>query len=554
MKFHSQWGHETCPVMEWYSQQRQSSTRFQSIEHHRDLDGPFYHEFLLLKLTDGAVCRVERIGEGSRTDAIRYMGCTAHDLIQWFSKAKHISFSVRSPSELIAKVDLGREFDILDVLAVCYSVQNTNRCRAYTLQRYNCYFLCLTILAVLTRRVASWETKVKADEWDSSLASMHERWGNLPSDQTKQYAILTICAYLEPENPRPAQFSFNVLHEHLRSHAEGFSQCRETMMLTLWRSDWESGLRTGLIDSLCTIPDLFEDTGHCSQQLKRVVETSGEDAEQAVMSCEALLGKNYFKFAAEEGAKKTARTNDLWKNLQRLWHIEHPVSIRMLALSRAYGSLAGVLLFLVPPSMYAYSSYDLRLFSHISTRLAVLKQGSIEFTIQDLDALEQSDAMQALSDRATDIVNNELMGSSIVRILDRLVSTGVLPPSEVSFVLACWLNKNAFASLLASLAAPALTDMVSVLTEARRPGIQIALDALASDSTCVTVREFQEFYIKHRVADHARRVALHRLAAEKFVIEDVEEAMTEVWKALPSGFGACKLAPVDKPAGAAEGA
>ncbi|KAG8796277.1 hypothetical protein FRC12_001382 [Ceratobasidium sp. 428] len=540
--------------MEWYSHQRQSSTKFQSIEHHRDLDGPFYHEFLLLNLTDGAVCRVERIGEGSRTDAIRYMGCTAHDLIQWFSKAKYTSFSVRSPSELIAKVDLGREFDILDVLAVCYSVQNTNRCRAYTLQRYNCYFLCLTILSVLTRRVASWETKIKEDEWDSNLATMYERWGNLSSDQTNQYAILAICAYLEPENPQPAQFVFDILQEHLRSHAEGFAQCQETIMLTLWRTDWESALRTGLIESLCAIPDPFEGTGYCSQQLKRVVETNGEDAEQAVMSCKTLLAKNYFKFAAEEGAKKMARTNDLWKNLQRLWHIEQPISSSKLALSRMYGSLAGVLFFLVPPAMYAYSSYDLRLFSHISTRLAVLKQGSVELTIRALDALEQPDAMQALSDRATDIVNNELMGSFMVRVLNRLASAGVLPPSEVSFVLACWLDKDAFASLLACLVAPFLTDMLSILTEVRRPGIQITLDALKSDSTCVTVGEFQEFYIKHRIADHARRVALHHLAAERFVIEDVEEAMTAVWKALPSGFSVGKLAPVDKAVGAAEGA
>ncbi|KAG8695112.1 hypothetical protein FRC09_009392 [Ceratobasidium sp. 395] len=72
MRFHSQWGHEICPVMGWYNQQRRSSTTFQSIEHCRTLEGPFYHEFLLLKLTDGAVCRVERTGEGSRAGAIRY--------------------------------------------------------------------------------------------------------------------------------------------------------------------------------------------------------------------------------------------------------------------------------------------------------------------------------------------------------------------------------------------------------------------------------------------------------------------------------------------------
>ncbi|KAG8796015.1 hypothetical protein FRC12_006344 [Ceratobasidium sp. 428] len=551
MKFRSRWQHPDCPVMKWYSQQCQSSTRFRSIEHCRSLDGPFYHEFLLLKLTDGAVCRVERIGDGSRTDAIRYVGCAAQDLIQWFSVADYESSSIKSSSERIAGVDLNREFDILDVLAVCYSIQRTKRCRAYTLQRYNCYFLCLTVLTVLTRRVASWETKIQANKWDSSLTAMYERWSNLSLDQAKEFEILAVCTYLEPANPRRAQFIFDILQKHLESQAEGFTQCNETMRATLWGADWESGLKTGLTESLAAVSDLFEDTGYCSQHLKAAVEASREDSRLAIASCETLLAKKYFKILAEENAEMIARRNERFKHLQRLWHIEHPVSLSMLAFSRTVGLLACAFFALAPPSICAKTSYDRRLYSQKLYRAAMLKQGQLVATGLVLDGLHESDAMEDLWHKAESLAKNKLVGSYIVRILDRLVSTGALSPSELSLVLADWLDQTQFAALLASLAAPGLTDMLSILTEAHEASIQLALGKLESDNISITISHFQETYLKHRIAAHAKRVARHQLAAERFVVEDIEEAMKKVWRRLPSGFGAVKLAPADAAVGAA---
>ncbi|KAG8787207.1 hypothetical protein FRC12_015819 [Ceratobasidium sp. 428] len=538
MRFHSEWQHPDCPVMGWYSQQHQSSTMFQSIEHRRSLDGPFFHEFLLVKLTDGAVCRVERTGEGSRADAIRYVGCIAHDLIQWLSEADSNSSSIRSSSELIAEVDLGREFDILDLLAVCYSIQRTKACRAYTLQRYNCYFLCLTILTVLTRRAVSWETKIKPDEWDANLTAMYERWCNLSPDQAKGFPILAICAYLEPDNPRPAQFIFDLLQKHLRSQAEGFAQCKETMRLMLWRADWESELRAGLIESLEAIPDpgLFEDRGYCSQRLEHAVETIDEDSELAIMSCETLLAKNYFKIVAEETALLCSKTGELYDNFQRLWRIEHPISFSKLVLSRVGGGIAGPAVALSPLSMFTYSSYSHRLYSQTSFRAALLKQGRAIFAAKTLDALEKPDAMKRLWDRAEQIVDNEQIGPQTVQILDKLASNGALPPSEVSLVLAQRLYYNRFATLPASLAAPSLHSMLSSLIEAHPTNIRLTLAGPESDNICMTIGDFQESYIKRRIAAHAKRVAAHQLAAAQFVIEDIEETMREVWKGLPPRF------------------
>ncbi|KAG8697828.1 hypothetical protein FRC08_006304 [Ceratobasidium sp. 394] len=169
IRFHSDWQHPDCTVMRWYNDQSASSRKFQTIEHRRDIRGPFYHESLSPRPTDGAVCRLERAGEGLQADAIRYTGCAAHDLIQWFGPKDHAKFESEHPSALISEVGFPFEYDIIDALAVCYSVQNTKACRVYTLQRYNCYFLCLTVLAVLTRRAASLETIITGRVWNSAL-------------------------------------------------------------------------------------------------------------------------------------------------------------------------------------------------------------------------------------------------------------------------------------------------------------------------------------------------------------------------------------------------
>ncbi|KAG8796007.1 hypothetical protein FRC12_006336 [Ceratobasidium sp. 428] len=545
MQFHSEWQHRDCPVMQWYDQQRQSSTKFRCIKHRRILDGLFFHEYLLLKLTDGAICRVERTGEGSRTDAIRYIGCTANDIIQWFeSETEYQSCSAKLLSESIAEVDLGREFDILDVLAACYSIQNTKACRAYTLQRYNCYFLCLTILAVLTRSVASWETKIKADEWDSSLTAMYERWSSLSSNEATQHDILTICAYIEPDNPRCAQFIFNMLREHLGSQAAGFAQCNEMIRLTLWRADWQTRLQAGLVKLLEVTSELFEDMGYCSQQLKRAIETSQEDAKQAILSSEALIAKGYFKIRAKEACGMRARLYEPCKNLQRWWRIEHPVSFNKLASIRMAGSLTNAMLALKSLSLFADNSYESRLWSHMSIRQSLLAL-ELEDLINELpDELNQLEVTNTLHIKETSIITDISYGSWIVRLLDGLSSTGVLQPSELLLVLADYFgeNEDSLVQLLALLAAPGLNDMLSLLTDAQYTKINYILGDLESDSKCATIEEFQETYIKSRIAAHANRVALHRLAAEKFVTEDIEDTMTEVWKGLPSGFGAVGLA------------
>ncbi|KAG9086534.1 hypothetical protein FS749_003577, partial [Ceratobasidium sp. UAMH 11750] len=269
--------------MEWYEQQRQTSTRFQSIEHRKNLDGPFYHEFLLLKLTDGAICRVERTGDGSRADALRYTGCISNDLIQWFSADDYAKFSTSMPSTLVAEIDLQREFDILDVLAVCYSIQNTQVCSVYTLQRYNCYFFCWTILAVLTRRI--WETRITSDVWDSAVDSAIDHWSNVPPAETKKHLMLRIYTLLDPTNPRATMQFLNPLRSHLSSETVDLSAVNQTLAMTLWATSSESALRDGLGPAASDVREsVYADDGACGTRLRRAASVRQEGRLQEIAS------------------------------------------------------------------------------------------------------------------------------------------------------------------------------------------------------------------------------------------------------------------------------
>ncbi|KAH7333767.1 hypothetical protein B0J17DRAFT_676787 [Rhizoctonia solani] len=217
MRFHDEWLHPDCPVNAWYKQQTQSSTGFASIQHWRTKGTPLFHEYLLILLDNGAICRVERMGEGSHRSAIKRIGCTAHDIIQWFSgldcQADAIS---KEPADLVWQIDFPRNFDLLDVLAICFSIQQTPRCRPYTLQRFNCYFLCLTILTVLARRVGEWEGVVDTDvTWLAIINDLIGYLGHMPCESAEEYIGLGICSLLDPDHRNPRGFILDALHSQL---------------------------------------------------------------------------------------------------------------------------------------------------------------------------------------------------------------------------------------------------------------------------------------------------------------------------------------------------
>ncbi|CEL56411.1 hypothetical protein RSOLAG1IB_07797 [Rhizoctonia solani AG-1 IB] len=244
MKFHRTWQDPNCPVWQWYLMQSQarSSTQFFAIQHWRSTTGPFFHEYLLILVEHGDICRIERMGEGSRNDAIKPVGCVAHDVIQWFSPSDYRkSPASQEPAELICQVCFPRTFDVLDVLAICYSIQIQPESSKYTLQRYNCYFLCLTVLTILVRRVGQWEGALDAHStWSATVDQVVNA---IQEKSTKNlgprlHGCLEIFRLLDPEHHNPRGLILDSIRNRL--FANGLESWRQAISQTLWADDIDS--------------------------------------------------------------------------------------------------------------------------------------------------------------------------------------------------------------------------------------------------------------------------------------------------------------------------
>ncbi|KAF8596219.1 hypothetical protein BDV93DRAFT_77280 [Ceratobasidium sp. AG-I] len=247
LKFPLGWQHSLCPVQSWYKTQQarllgqRPSTTFDTIEHHRSLEGPFFHEFLLIPVSDGSGYRVERTGVGSDADAISPTGCEANDLIEWFPAHKFQPLIHSGQSHLISRFTLDSELDILNVLAGCYSIFQEKQTRGYTLQRYNCYFFCCTILAVLVRRVADWEHIITETLWPSVLNATLERLLRLSehpaSDETRRHVLLRLFHGLHPANQQPTRSLVDALQKVLGSEDGVRDHFNSALASMIWGSD-----------------------------------------------------------------------------------------------------------------------------------------------------------------------------------------------------------------------------------------------------------------------------------------------------------------------------
>ncbi|KAF8603462.1 hypothetical protein BDV93DRAFT_556485 [Ceratobasidium sp. AG-I] len=152
----------------WYREL--ACTRFQSLHHHKERSG-LRHEFIVLQLQDGSICRLERMGDPYyRAEAISANGTTAHDIAQCFRQDQMDEARLGS-SDILVNLTLPESLDLLDVLRICRAIQEGDKTCRYTLLGSNCYFFCLAIQACLTRLVANFEIRYPSNEWISVLNS-----------------------------------------------------------------------------------------------------------------------------------------------------------------------------------------------------------------------------------------------------------------------------------------------------------------------------------------------------------------------------------------------
>ncbi|KAF8598706.1 hypothetical protein BDV93DRAFT_547286 [Ceratobasidium sp. AG-I] len=117
----------------WYSEQ--PCTTFTSLEHRKECTG-LRHEYIVLNLENGAICRLERMGDAdARFNAILPQGSTAYDFAQCF-QPEHISQAHPHPSDVIAHVVFPYTLDLKDVLAVCRAIQEGDKtCKYYNTKK-----------------------------------------------------------------------------------------------------------------------------------------------------------------------------------------------------------------------------------------------------------------------------------------------------------------------------------------------------------------------------------------------------------------------------------
>ncbi|KAF8761308.1 hypothetical protein RHS01_00165 [Rhizoctonia solani] len=271
MKFHNEWRHPDCPVNQWYIQQTSSSTQILSIQHWRNRKTPYRHEYLLIRLADGSIYRLERLGQGSRAAAISRKGCAAHDIIQRFPPhAYRNTLLATDPSELVVELD-ARSFDLLDVLAICYGVQQCKRSSAYTVQRFNSSFLCATVLIILARRVAKWESRVTEDEWLSIVDNTINRLQSTTAD-AHEFFGLTISAMINSDQPTPRKFILDSIRSELEG--SGHRSLNIEVTSTLFHKDLKNAIHSGL--SLCmdaAVVRALNSSDPCAIRFKETLQT-----------------------------------------------------------------------------------------------------------------------------------------------------------------------------------------------------------------------------------------------------------------------------------------
>ncbi|KAL5631905.1 hypothetical protein ACGC1H_000064 [Rhizoctonia solani] len=110
----------------WYKEQ--SCTTFRTFQHRKERSG-FRHEFIVIQLSDGSVCRIKRMRDpDARFDALSLRGSVAHDMAQCFG-SNGIQEACLESSDTVAEVTLPCDFDIMDVLKICRAIHEGEKIR-----------------------------------------------------------------------------------------------------------------------------------------------------------------------------------------------------------------------------------------------------------------------------------------------------------------------------------------------------------------------------------------------------------------------------------------
>ena len=150
------------PVIEWYDRhRRKGSTLIEKLQLRKDLQPPYYHEYIILFTQGGHTYRFDRRPDPDAPfDTIMRAGCKPYDTVQAV-ESRNLR-ELEKASDCVVELHWHGKpaIDLLFVLSICFALRQDEQAKKYTLQRYNCYFLSWMIVMVAVREIAAWETRL----------------------------------------------------------------------------------------------------------------------------------------------------------------------------------------------------------------------------------------------------------------------------------------------------------------------------------------------------------------------------------------------------------
>ncbi|CEL56366.1 hypothetical protein RSOLAG1IB_07752 [Rhizoctonia solani AG-1 IB] len=141
-------------LYDWYTA-RLSNPFIQTMQLRKERESPFFHEFIVIQLRSGTYWRIDRRqlpNEVTPLDSL-YEGVPAHDTVE---QVTSLESSLYARSDCLIELEFSTDVHLALVLRICRTIQNHERARVYTIQRYNCYFFAQALIFCTACGVSDW--------------------------------------------------------------------------------------------------------------------------------------------------------------------------------------------------------------------------------------------------------------------------------------------------------------------------------------------------------------------------------------------------------------
>ncbi|CEL57180.1 hypothetical protein RSOLAG1IB_08413 [Rhizoctonia solani AG-1 IB] len=155
------------PLYDWYRLHPQG---IRSMQHRKEVQAPFYHEYVTFSLDDGSCFRIDRRqlpNEQSPIECTEDQGVEAYDTIE---QIRSLDDSMYNPSICLIHLDFAKaKVGTPHLFQILRAICKHPVARVYTIQRYNCYFYAHTIILLFLNWASCWDSDCFWDEAEPAI-------------------------------------------------------------------------------------------------------------------------------------------------------------------------------------------------------------------------------------------------------------------------------------------------------------------------------------------------------------------------------------------------